>query len=391
MVSLAIAGAGIGGLAAAVALAHRGFDTLVFERRDTLGEAGAGLQLSPNATRHLTEWGLLPNLLRRATRADAVRIRRGRDATELACVPVSGAPAEAPFLLLHRADLQACLAEAAARTGRVRLCLASEVREVKDAGDGVHLSVQGASSREVIAPGLVDAGGIRASAAFRGGRQGGPAHTGQTAWRSLVPAAELAPVFQSACSNLWLGPKTHLVHYPLRGGTVINVVAIVEQASKPHAGSVDIWSEPGEPAELLCAFRDWNRLPKALLEAAPTWHKWPLFETRPGLPWSRGRRTVLGDAAHAMLPFLAQGASQAIEDAAALSKAVAQATGDLPRAFQVYEQSRRHRAEQVQKASRRQGRIYHLSGPAAFGRDSVMRLMGSDTMLKSMAWLYEPR
>lgn len=370
-----VAGAGMGGLATALALTRAGEGVTVLERRPGLAEFGAGVQLAPNATRILKRLGLLEPIQAVATEPEAVRIRRGRDGAELAVLPLGRAAVArygAPFLLLHRPDLQRVLAEAVRKAAD--LTFDADVDEVTTrSGDG-QLCVA-TDRRRWSAAGFIDARGARASGAAR-----------RTAWRALLPAENLAPRHRQACTNLWLGPRTHLVHYPICRGALVNVVAITEDRGRTQMAA-DPWSHPGDPVELRRAFAGWHRDSLDLLDPTADWRRWPLFDGAAAPAWSRGRTTRVGDAAHPTLPFLAQGVSQAIEDAAALAAALAHEQ-DVATAFTSYERMRRPRATRVQAASRRQGDVYHLARPAADARDLAMRLMGGAGALARLDWLY---
>jgi salicylate hydroxylase len=210
----------------------------------------------------------------------------------------------------------------------------------------------------------------------------------RTAWRALIPEAGVPRLFHAPETNLWLAPKNHLVHYPLRGGGMVNVVAIVE-APKAGAGQDDAgWNAPGDPQVINRHFAGWTPEVRALIAAAPDWRVWPLHDRRPLMRWSKGSITLLGDAAHPMLPFLAQGASQAIEDAAALASVLGDDVSDLPSALHRYAAIRARRAATVQNQSRRQGRIYHLSGLAAVARDLAIRTLGPDGLMARYDWVY---
>jgi salicylate hydroxylase len=195
--------------------------------------------------------------------------------------------------------------------------------------------------------------------------------------------------FSAPQINLWLGGRAHLVHYPVRGGADVNVVAIAEDSAVGR-DSANFWNETRDQAILQQSFRRWHDTARALFAARTDWRTWPLFDRPPVERWSAGRVTLAGDAAHPMLPFLAQGAAQAIEDAAALENALA-SSSDIPAAFAAYEQARRARAQGIQKASRRQGGIYHMSEPAALARDIVMRVLGPRRMLARQDWIYDYR
>lgn len=386
-----VAGAGIAGLAASLALACRGHRVDVFERRATLDEAGAGLQLAPNATRVLKKLGLLAAVEERALEAQAVRIRRGRDGAPLATLPLGAAARQrygAPFLLIHRADLQHVLAASAATCSGISLSPGVTLdRFEPHAGTAIPSGTPSGRDRQLHADGLVSAGGLHFSSLARSA-VGAPRFSGKTAWRALVAAERVPVAFRRPETNLWLGARTHMVHYPLRGGTLVNVVVIVDEAGGDRVRSGDPWAQPGDPAVLDKFLRGWDSEPRHLVSAAETWRTWPLFDASADTAWSEDRLTRVGDAAHPMLPFLAQGASQAIEDAAALADAVAEVPGDIAAAFRLYEARRRPAALRVQTASRRQGRIYHLSGPAAAARDLTMRLLGPRRMLAGLDWLY---
>ena len=394
MTHVVIAGAGIGGLAAALALAKTGCSVTVFEQAEALAEVGAGLQLSPNATRILDRLGVLEALLPSALEPEALRIRRGRDARVLACVPlgrIAQARWKAPTIVVHRADLQRVLLDAIAREPAVTLRLGATVTGF--AQEGATVIAKGrqrdgdfAELGEL----LVGADGLRSR--LRGEVVGAARDelrfTGRTAWRATIAAADAPAPARAPETNLWLGRDAHLVHYPLRRGTIVNIVAIIEEA---RAGDVDAaaqWNQPGSAELLRRRYGDWHGDARGLLEAASDWRRWPLF-ARPLLSrWSRGCVTLLGDAAHPMVPFLAQGAAQAIEDAAALAAAVAASPNDIPAALAAYEHERVARAHAVQRQSMRQGQIYHLTGPAAFARDLAMRAAGPETLIARYDWIY---
>ena len=251
------------------------------------------------------------------------------------------------------------------------------------AGDSVtlHLADGGTIDADV----LIAADGIRS--AFRG--TFGPAPlvpSGRVAWRALVPA-ENAPTFaREKRSNLWLGPDAHLVHYPLRGGSVVNIVAVTTERG-PANMSDDLWTRDGDPKILMERFADWHRDAKGLLQAATDWRVWPLLARAMPKTFAKGRIALVGDAAHSMMPFLAQGAAQAIEDAAALGDAFA-ADASPHVAFAHYSAQRYMRVKKIVEASSRQARIYHFDGVAAVGRDTAMRLLGPSGMRAGVDWIY---
>ncbi len=217
-----------------------------------------------------------------------------------------------------------------------------------------------------------------------------PIYTGHTAWRAIMPASDLPEPMRRPAANLWLGEKAHLVHYPLRAGAVVNVVALVEDSWRGDGESqdADFWDSQGDRNFLLNRFRNWAPEAKDLLSAGETWLRWPLFDRPPIESWSRGRAALLGDAAHPMLPYLAQGAAQAIEDAQALALSFTNEPDDATRALSQYSSARIARASQIQYASRNQGEIYHMAGFKAFARDLVLRASGSSRLLARQDWIY---
>lgn len=388
-----VAGAGIGGLTAALALARAGRAVQLVERAPAITEIGAGLQIAPNAGRILARLGLGPEMDRVAFEPRAINVRRGRDGDILARLDLSDAPARwgAPFRLFHRADLQQILLRAVAAEARVGLRTGARVVGLgAGRAAGVEVVVETADGAETLpAAGLVGADGERSAvrALLAPGAASARNYAGVVAWRALVPVARSPGSLRAPETHIWLSPGAHVVHYPLRDGGVINVVLAIAETDGPG---------PGEPMESAgvdlarnLAARGAAPMLCALIEAGDIWRRWPFF-AQPALKrWSFGAATLLGDAAHPMVPFLAQGAAQAIEDAEALGRAFA-ATPDAPiaRIFVDYEQARIVRASRVARASRRQGDLDHLGGVAAIVRDLGIRALGGRGLLARNAWLY---
>jgi len=384
-----IAGAGIGGLTTAICLAHRGWQVSVFEKAKFLDETGAGLQLSPNAGAILHRLGILDRLARFALRPKAIAVRRARDGATLARMPLEDAESRwgAPYLVVHRADLQRALLEAAASEPAISITAGAAVTGIEQNANKVLVSLgQGAKVSKFEGDCLIGADGVR-SFVRRNLGLGCARFAHKTAWRALAEASHVPAAIRGEEATLWLGRGAHLVHYPLRGGSVVNIVAIVNEDFCP--GEENFWSSPGDASVLEMRFRGWHQLARELLRSAPEWRKWPLFECGPLAKWVCGRVTLMGDAAHAMLPFLAQGAAQAIEDAGALSAALAQGN-DIAARLRTYQAMRQARTARVHNASRRQGAIYHLAGPAAFVRDIALRSLSGQKMLTRYDWLYNP-
>lgn len=389
---IVIAGAGVGGLSAALSLARAGKRALVLERAAKIEEVGAGLQIAPNAGRVLAGLGLEGALTSVAIEPAAINIRRGRDGAVLARLDLSDSRARwgAPFRVFHRADLQQALLQAALAHEAIEVRAGARAGDFAETPGVVSLRVHTQDGvEEIEAAGLVGADGQRSAVRghlFRTERDA-PFYSGVTAWRALVPAELAPPALRARESNLWMLPQAHVVHYPLRDGAIINVVVIVAEPPQQADGASILSLTGPELARALDPLRPAADL-LALVEAGASWRHWPLFARPPLKSWSRGAVTLLGDAAHPMLPFLAQGAAQAIEDAEALGRAFLQIGATPEAAFAAYERARIARASQVVRASRRQGDYFHLGGPAALGRDLAIKALGGRGMLARNGWLY---
>jgi salicylate hydroxylase len=382
-----IAGAGIGGLCTALCLARGGWRVSLYEKAKVLEETGAGLQLSPNASAILERLGLIARLAPLALRPKAIRIRRARDGATLAVMPLDDADRRwgAPYLVVRRADLQRALLEAIARESGIRLETGAAVAGFASDENFVAVAIeQGAVRLKAAADCLIGADGVRSFVRQRLGADSAK-FSGRTAWRATVDSARAPPAMRSEETILWLGRKAHLVHYPLCGGAVINVVAIVDEGFRPSGP--EFWSSPGDRSFLGARFSGWHEAARDLLRAAPDWRKWPLFDCNPIASWTAGRVALMGDAAHPMLPFLAQGAAQAIEDADALGEVLTRGQ-NIETSLRTYQEARCPRAARVQKESRRQATVYHFGGPAAFLRDMALRALGQQ-ILARYDWLYD--
>ncbi|MGL5447051.1 MAG: FAD-dependent monooxygenase [Rhabdaerophilum sp.] len=383
-----IAGAGIGGLAAALFLARAGWRITIAEREPVLHEVGAGLQLSPNATKVLARLGLMPEFADLAVKPHEFVIR-SRDGRELSRSPM-GREAEArygaPFLVIHRGDLQSILRRRVEKTAGIELLLGRKIIEHRESEAGVVGVFETATGEERIeADLLIGADGLWSRVRPLSGLPHPSLPQGKTAWRGLIPR-EAAPIFaREAKVNLWLGPNAHLVHYPVSGGEAVNVVAIIDEHWIEEG-----WMSPGDPDHLSRLFSHWSQDVRELIAAAPEWKRWALMDRAPESRWSRGRITLLGDAAHPMLPFLAQGASQAIEDGASLAAHLSSAKSghEIAEGLRNYDSARISRSSRIQAAARRQGQIYHLSGALATARDLGMRLLPGKNLLARFDWIY---
>jgi salicylate hydroxylase len=388
--SIVVAGAGIGGLTAALALAAHGYRVGILEKAERLEEAGAGLQLTPNATRILVELGLRERLAARAVAPDAISIMSARSGGEISRLPLGKARAGAPYWVLHRADLQSALQAAVEAHPAIELRLGCAFEDVAEHAEGVTVSQRsGNAQRQEAALALIGADGVWSAVRQRLFPQWQPEFTGLIAWRGT--AAQLPSDHASNRVQLWMGARAHLVAYPISGGRQTNVVAITRGDWNAPG-----WSVPGDASEINEAFspRHWPEAARIMIGAVEAWRKWALFTLPDRGEWCSGAAALVGDAAHAMLPFAAQGAAMAIEDAAVLAKCLAGA-GDNPpdvaAALQRYSALRRPRVTRMQRTARRNGTIYHLRGAAALARDIFIRAMGAERMLARQDWIYDWR
>lgn len=385
---LLIAGGGIGGLAAAVAATRAGWCARVFEQAEAFSEVGAGVQLGPNSTRVLREWGLLDGpLAERAVRPRRLVVCDAVDGGELGSLALDDFEARygAPYLTVHRADLHAALL-GAALAGDVRLHAGTPIDAVQATPEGVRVTCPRREAAEGDA--LVAADGLWSNLREQVAGPGRPRYTGHLAYRALLPLG--AGDASDAEVTAWLGPRMHMVTYPVRAGEYLNLVCIAE--GPLPAGDPRSWDHDAVRSQLFGALGRVCAQARMQLEAVRHWRLWPLHGRAPVAgagQMASGRVALLGDAAHPMLPYLAQGAGMAIEDARELQRVLPLADGraiDVPTALQRYALNRWQRCARVQARSMRNGTIFHAHGPLRIARNLSMRALGE--RLIDLPWLY---
>jgi salicylate hydroxylase len=382
-ISIAIIGGGIGGLTAALSLLQAGFDVHVYEQARTLREVGAGIVISPNATRILHRLGLAEPLSQLGVQPREWHQRRWDDGRILLRAELAEAAVSAfgfPHYQSHRADTQMMLANALPPG---RLHTGCRLTSLVDRGSCVEAQFDNGTRITVDA--LVGADGIHStvrSALFGPDK---PRFTGCIAYRGLVPAERLRHLDLDVTMEVWMGPGKHFVHYFVQSQRLVNFACLIERDS----WLAESWTDTGEVADALAAYAGWHPQVRSIIEAVDDTFVWGLFD-RPPLPrWSVGRVTLLGDACHPMLPFMAQGSAQAIEDGATLAAVLAKAGGDIPGALQAYEAIRLPRTSRIQAQSAANKTRFHLAdGPQQRERDAQMASGSTDWSTSAIAWVW---
>jgi salicylate hydroxylase len=380
---VAVIGAGIGGLSAALALRQAGFAVEVYEQAPELTEVGGGINMGPNAIRFLQRLGLGPGLDREGVRPVGTHQRRWQDGSTLQKAPLNPLCEQlygAPHMTLHRRDLLAVIAEGFPAD---KIHLDHRLVGLEDAGD--HVVARFADGARAEADVLVGADGIHSTvrAHLFGAEE--PQFAGCVAYRGLVPAERIADLGLERGSQSWVGPGAHLVHYFVSRGHLLNFVGWTEH----DTWNREDWTDRATIERALAAFEGWDPQVRRIIAAADTCFIWALFDRDPLPCWSEGRVTLLGDACHPMYPFMGQGAAQAIEDGAALAACLKASAGDPAAALKRYERVRLPRVTRLQQMSRANKLRFHLpDGPEQRARDAEWSRAG-DRSPDALRWLYE--
>jgi salicylate hydroxylase len=388
MAPILIAGGGIGGLAAALALARARVASLVLEKAPALGEIGAGIQLGPNAFHVFDRLGIGETARAMAVFIDRLRLMDAMTAEEIAHIDLGEAFRARfgnPYAVIHRGDLHGMILRACREHPLIQLRTASEV--VDAAQDGAQVEAILADGTRVEGAALIGADGLWSRLRARVVGDGPPRVSGHTTYRSVIPTEHMPEALRWNAATLWAGPKCHLVHYPLSGWKLFNlVVTCHNDATSPIAG------EPVGFEEVMAGFTHIHPDAQAIIRHGRDWKRWVLCDRDPVLNWVQGRVALLGDAAHPTLQYLAQGACMALEDALCLADSITATPGDVEAALHAYQQARVLRTARVQLQSRAVGEhVYHPEGAHAALRNAVMAAKTQAEWYETLAWLYDRR
>lgn len=378
-----IIGGGIGGLAAALALARKGIRITLLEQAAQIGEIGAGIQLAANAFAALDALGVGQAARDRAVFTDYLELRDAIDTHTIARVDVGEAYRQRfgnPYAVIHRADIHLSILEAVRDHPLIQFRTATRVDQLEQDGNGVTVIDQHGERHRADA--VIGCDGVKS--AIRQALVGDdPRVTGHVVYRAVVDVANMPTDLQVNAPVVWAGPHCHLVHYPLRGGQQYNLVVTF------HSREPETWGvRDGSKEEVLSYFDGIHPLPHQMLDRPTSWKRWATADRDPIEHWSQGRATLLGDAAHPMTQYVAQGACQALEDAVTLGAAVDATDGDFEAAFKLYEQARIPRTARVLYAARDMGRIYHAKGVDRLVRNTLWAGRTQAQFYDALQWLH---
>ena len=378
-----VAGGGIGGVAAALALARQGYAVKVLEQAPELGEIGAGIQLGPNAFAAFDALGIGEQARGRAVYTDEMVMHDALDARLVGRIPTQEAFRQRfgnPYAVIHRADIHTSLLEGAKAQSAIECLTSTRVVRVEQDADGVSVVDQHGHTHRGVA--LIGADGVKS--AVRAQYVGDPARvSGHVVYRAVVEKADFPEDLRWNAASIWVGPNYHLVHYPLRGGEQYNVVVTF------HSREAEEWSvREGSREEVQSYFTDCCPQARQLIELPKSWKRWATADREPIGTWTFGRATLLGDAAHPTLQYLAQGACMALEDAVTLGKALQATHQDFAKAFALYERSRVARTARIVLSAREMGRIFHAKGVERLVRNDLWQGRSPERFYDAMEWLY---
>ena len=395
MHDILLVGGGLGGLATALALGQAGVATQLFEQSPAFTEVGAGIGLGPNALRRLQGWGVGEALQAKGFVPSQLEVMDAKTSQQLGCLPIANAFEQrygAPYLTIHRADLHQVLLNAVQAEGKTQLHLGHRLQQLQSQTSSVDSQWQDPQGQVVehASQALIGADGINSKLRELAWPSSQLQGSGHWAYRTLLPRHTLPAAWRGDAMGLWLGPRLHVVHYPVRGGEWLNVVVLVETSDAAQTPGWDSQRSAAQTAhDLQTALRGSCSRLQDLVRMSESWRAWALFDRQPvqsADDMAQGRLALLGDAAHPMLPYLAQGAGMAIEDADTLAQCWLQAGQSVEQRLQAYAQARWQRVAKVQARARRNARVFHASGALAWGRDLSMRWGGAAVM--DMPWLY---
>ncbi|MBV9262190.1 MAG: 3-hydroxybenzoate 6-monooxygenase [Pseudolabrys sp.] len=380
-----IAGGGIGGLVTAYALAHQGFPVRVFEQSPEFREVGAGIQLGPNIFRALERIGLKEAVLADAHKPTCMEMRDALSGRVITRMPLGEDALHRfgqPYAVTHRADIHGAFLRACQSSSLVSLENGRHVKSYEDHGG--HVDVVLGDGERAEGRALLGCDGMWSTIRARVVGDGKPRVSGHIAYRAVLKRADVPDDLWRPDVVLWAGPRTHFVHYPLRRGELYNLVAVFHSDHYEEG-----WNAEGSKELLWQHFAAQRPEVLRLLERIETWRMWVLCDREPVKVWTKGRVVLLGDAAHPMLQYLAQGACMATEDAVVLAECVAREPNDLPKAFLAYQNARYLRTARVQIMARVYGEFYHARGPTAELRDQMLAARSKEDAQNSIAWLYD--
>jgi 3-hydroxybenzoate 6-monooxygenase len=381
---LVIAGGGIAGLATALAVSASGREVVVLERRPEFTELGAGIQLAPNAFRALDRLGVGPQVRLGAVCIDELRLMDGVGGDAIARLPLGPGFRRRygnPYAVVHRNDLYAPLLDMCRR--RSLIDLRTDAAVARYHVRGRHIDVELASGDIVTADALIGADGLHSAVRAQLVGDGEPRVSGHTIYRSVIPIDRVPVGLRWNAATLWAADKRHVVHYPIEGGRSFNLAATVDDSAGTVANG-----EPAERERVLDTFAGLCRVPRRLLELGQGWRRWVLCDRDPVSRWTDGAVVLLGDAAHPMLQYAAQGACLALEDAVDLGMRLEHSV-DLPTAFAEFNHARAERTTAMQIISRRIGdEVYHPDGDAAARRTAMLTGLSTQDMYRKLDWLY---